>query len=135
MFLVSCPQLVVAACRSGVIGAFPTLNARSTQVLSDWLEQIGRDTEGAAPYAANMILDKSNKRFDADFKLVRERRVPIVIASVGKPDRVIEPVHAYGGIVFADVATLLRIPEKATTLSGAWRPRDPVDDDQGGARA
>jgi hypothetical protein len=29
----------------------------------------------------------------------------------------------------------VRIPEKATTLSGAWRPRDPVDDDQGGARA
>jgi hypothetical protein len=29
----------------------------------------------------------------------------------------------------------LRIPEKATTLSGACRPRDPVDDDQGGARA
>jgi hypothetical protein len=28
----------------------------------------------------------------------------------------------------------LRIPVKATTLSGAWRPRDPVDDDQGGAR-
>jgi len=31
--------------------------------------------------------------------------------------------------------TKMRIPEKATTLSGAWRPRDPVDDDQGGARA
>jgi nitronate monooxygenase len=106
MFLVSCPQLVVAACRSGVIGGFPTLNARSTQVLADWLEQIARDTEGTAPYAANMILDKSNKRFDADFELVRERRVPIVIASVGKPDRIVEPVHAYGGIVFADVATL-----------------------------
>ena len=29
----------------------------------------------------------------------------------------------------------MRIPVKATTLSGAWRPRDPVDDDQGGARA
>jgi len=29
----------------------------------------------------------------------------------------------------------LRMPVKATTLSGAWRPRDPVDDDQGGARA
>ena len=37
-----------------------------------------------------------------------------------------EPAR-YGGNV--------RIPEKATTLSGAWRPRDPVDDDQGGARA
>jgi hypothetical protein len=32
-------------------------------------------------------------------------------------------------------AALLRIPGKATTLSGAWRPRDPVDDDRGGARA
>jgi hypothetical protein len=29
----------------------------------------------------------------------------------------------------------VRIPGKATTLSGAWRPRDPVDDDRGGARA
>jgi hypothetical protein len=29
----------------------------------------------------------------------------------------------------------VRIPVKATTLSGAWRPRDPVDDDHGGARA
>jgi DNA-binding transcriptional LysR family regulator len=32
-------------------------------------------------------------------------------------------------------AVRLRIPGKATTLSGAWRPRDPVDDDRGGARA
>lgn len=106
MFLVSCPKLVVAACSSGVIAGFPTLNARSTQVLADWLDQIAGGTEGGAPYAANMILDKSNKRFDADFELVRERRVPIVIASVGRPDRIVEPVHAYGGIVFADVATL-----------------------------
>ena len=29
----------------------------------------------------------------------------------------------------------VRIPAMATTLSGAWRPRDPVDDDQDGARA
>ena len=33
------------------------------------------------------------------------------------------------------IFSTLRIPEKATTLSGACRPRDPVDDDQGGARA
>jgi hypothetical protein len=33
------------------------------------------------------------------------------------------------------ISMKLRIPVKATTLSGAWRPRDPVDDDQGGARA
>ena len=31
------------------------------------------------------------------------------------------------------VATFLRIPVKATMDSDAWRPLDPVDDDQGGA--
>ena len=36
---------------------------------------------------------------------------------------------------FSNAITFVRIPEKATTLSGAWRPRDPVNDDQGGARA
>jgi hypothetical protein len=36
---------------------------------------------------------------------------------------------------FNRTLTQVRIPEKATTLSGACRPRDPVDDDQGGARA
>jgi hypothetical protein len=41
-----------------------------------------------------------------------------------------------GAVETTTVATTtLRIPEKATTLSGACRPRDPVDDDQGGARA
>src|SRR5436853_7508888 len=96
MFLVSCPHLVVAACRAGVIGCFPTLNARSTEILKDWLDQIVRETNGCAPYAANMILDKSNTRFDADFQLVREHCVPIVIARFGRPDRIVEPVHAYG---------------------------------------
>jgi transposase len=41
----------------------------------------------------------------------------------------VEPDHGSAG------RRSLRIPEKATTLSGACRPRDPVDDDQGGARA
>jgi hypothetical protein len=36
---------------------------------------------------------------------------------------------------YSTVYQYARIPVKATTLSGAWRPRDPVDDDQGGARA
>jgi hypothetical protein len=29
----------------------------------------------------------------------------------------------------------MRIPAMTTMLSGAWRPLDPVDDDQGGTRA
>jgi len=34
-----------------------------------------------------------------------------------------------------DLSSGTLLSMKATTLSGAWRPRDPVDDDQGGARA
>lgn len=55
MLHVSGPELVIAACRAGVIGAFPTANARSIEVLDDWLSQL--DASGAsAPYCANLII-------------------------------------------------------------------------------
>lgn len=107
MFLVSSPALVTAAARAGIVGAFPTLNARTPAELDDWLEQSLRDSAGAdGVVAANLILHKSNPRRDADLQAVLAHRVPMVIASVGAPDEVIGPVHAYGGIVFADVATV-----------------------------
>ena len=40
MLHVSGPELVSAACRSGVIGAFPTANARSVAQLDQWLSEI-----------------------------------------------------------------------------------------------
>src|SRR5262245_22248527 len=106
MFLVSGPELVIAACRSGVIGSFPTLNARTPDILDEWLRRIGEECRDAAPFAANLILHKSNTRRDADLDMVARHRVPVVIASVGSPELVARRVHAYGGLVFADVATL-----------------------------
>ena len=40
MFLVSGVDLVVAACRNGVIGSFPTVNCRSPEQLDGWLGEI-----------------------------------------------------------------------------------------------
>lgn len=40
MFLVSNPQLVLACCRSGIVGSFPALNQRE-QRLRGWLEKSG----------------------------------------------------------------------------------------------
>jgi nitronate monooxygenase len=37
MFLVSSPELVTAACSAGVVGAFPTANARTTDELEEAL--------------------------------------------------------------------------------------------------
>ena len=40
MFLISGPALVLAACKAGIIGAFPTPNARPIGVLDDWMREI-----------------------------------------------------------------------------------------------
>jgi nitronate monooxygenase len=107
MFLVSGPDLVVEAARAGIVGAFPTLNARSPQILDSWLADITRRCQGApGGYAANLILHASNARRDDDLALVVNHRVPWVITSVGSPVAVVERVRAYGGRVLADVATI-----------------------------
>ena len=107
MFLVSGPDLVVAAASAGVVGAFPTLNARTPEILDAWLQDIAARSAGApGAYAANLILHASNPRRDVDLDLVIRHQVPWVITSVGSPAPVVERVRAYGGRVLADVATV-----------------------------
>ncbi|UYF98434.1 NAD(P)H-dependent flavin oxidoreductase [Halomonas sp. GD1P12] len=115
MFIVSGPELVIAQCQAGIIGAFPALNARPAEALRDWLEQITQslsrynddhpDTP-AAPFAVNQIVYPTNDRLEHDVALCAEYRVPLVITSLHAPNRVVEQVHAYGGRVFHDVTTL-----------------------------
>jgi nitronate monooxygenase len=109
MFLVSGVELVVAACRSGVIGAFPTANCRSTDELDAWLTAMRarlRDGEAAAPICANLIVHRSNPRLHDDLGVLLRHDPEMVITSVGSPQEVIAPLHDAGALVFADVATL-----------------------------
>ena len=112
MFLVSGPHLVIEACKAGIAGTFPTLNARPIEVLDEWLTQINAELGAAmaadpqapiAPYGVNLILHHSNKRLEQDFELVVKHKVPFVITSLGHPGEVVKAVHAYGGVVFSDV--------------------------------
>lgn len=106
MFLVSGPEMVVAAARAGMIGAFPTPNARTPEILDSWLREITERIAaepGAAAWAANLVVHPSNDRLPADLELVTRYRAPLVITALGSPARVIGPVHDYGGLVFADV--------------------------------
>lgn len=106
MFLVSGPEMVVAAARSGIIGSFPTPNARTPEILDQWLQQITERMAaepGAAAWAANLVVHPSNDRLPADLELVTRYRAPLVITALGSPARVIGQVHDYGGLVFADV--------------------------------
>jgi len=112
MFIISGPELVIAQCKAGVVGAFPALNARPQEQLGEWLGQIRTalaDASAAdpdapiAPYAVNQIVHRSNARLDHDVDLCVEHEVPIVITSMSKPTRIVERVHGYGGLVFHDV--------------------------------
>lgn len=106
MFLVSGPKMVVEACNAGVVGSFPSLNARTQSEFRSWLTYINSGIPIGNPYAVNLILHRSNSRLEEDLKVVEEFKVPVVITSVGRPARVVDLVHSYGGLVLSDVATI-----------------------------
>ncbi|MDH4377328.1 MAG: nitronate monooxygenase [Ramlibacter sp.] len=115
MFLISGPDLVLAACKAGIAGAFPTPNARPIEVLEVWMKRIteglaqARDTQGAAslgPWVANLVTHSSNTRLPQDLELVARYQPPVVVTALGSPKPAIEVVQRYGGKVIADVTTL-----------------------------
>ena len=112
MFIASGPQLVTAQCQAGVIGAFPTLNARPAELLDEWLHEIDESNAAFAKanpdkpvgaVAANLIVHRSNNRIEADLETIVKHQVPIVITSLGARTEVNDAVHSYGGIVLHDV--------------------------------
>ncbi len=105
MFLVSSVDLVIASCRSGVVGSIPMLNARTEETCEAWLKEL-KEKLPIEPWAVQFVAHKTNKRHDADLELIRKYQPPIVITSLGHPGAVVEIVHEYNGLVFSDVATL-----------------------------
>jgi nitronate monooxygenase len=105
MFRVSGVDLVVAACRNGVIGAFPTANCRSVEELDAWLSAI-REAPLVAPWCANLIVHRSNPRMKDDLAVLLRHAPEVVITSVGSPAEVVGPLHDAGALVFSDVASI-----------------------------
>jgi nitronate monooxygenase len=112
LFLVSGPELVIAQCKAGIVGSFPTLNARPQTMLDEWLHQItealathNRDhpDRPAAPFAVNQIVHKSNDRLEADLATCAKWQVPLTITSLGARADLNDAVHGWGGIVLHDV--------------------------------
>jgi nitronate monooxygenase len=112
LFIISHPELTLAQCKAGVVGAFPSLNARPESQLDEWLAMITEDLAAhdaanperpAAPFAVNQIVHTSNKRLEHDLMMCVKYKVPIVISSLGAVPEVNAAVHSYGGIVLHDV--------------------------------
>jgi PASTA domain len=74
MFLISGPDLVVAACKSGIIGSFPAPNCRTVADLDSWMGTISDRLagSGAAPWAVNLVTHSTNARLADDLRLVAE---------------------------------------------------------------
>lgn len=108
MFLTSNPDLVVAACSSGLLGALPALNQRTSAGFEAWLNEIEERLGSVAcpaPHAVNLIVHKSNPRLHADLEIVVRHKVPVVITAFGAVREVVDAVHSYGGLIFHDVAS------------------------------
>lgn len=112
LFIISGPELVIAQCKAGVVGSFPSLNARGEGEFELWLVQIKQELDAynqanpdkpAAPFAVNQIVHKSNNRLEEDLALCVKHEVPIVITSLGARVDVNDAIHSYGGIVWHDV--------------------------------
>jgi nitronate monooxygenase len=106
MFIVSGPDLVIAQCKAGIVGSFPALNARPAAQLDEWLARISAELDGvsgAAPFAVNLIVHKTNNRLEEDLATCAKWKVPLVITSLGAREDVNQAVHAWGGMVLHDV--------------------------------
>ncbi|MFF0818674.1 NAD(P)H-dependent flavin oxidoreductase [Rhodococcus sp. NPDC003318] len=112
MFILSNPDLVIAQCTSGIVGSFPSLNARPQPQLREWLTRITEELAKhdannpdapSAPFAVNLIVHKSNDRLEEDLATIVEFEVPIVITSLGARTDVNDAIHSYGGIVLHDI--------------------------------
>lgn len=116
LFIISNPDLVIAQCKAGMIGSFPSLNARPIEQLDEWLTRINEELSAArlanpqakiAPYAVNLIVHKSNNRIEEDLALCVKHKVPIVITSLGARPEVNDAIHSYGGIVLHDIINIV----------------------------
>jgi len=106
MFLVSTPDLVIAGAEAGVVAGLPAPNARTTEILDEWMSQIHSALSAESkPWLFNMFVHSTYDRFDRELALVERYRPTMVSTALGSPKHVIEVVKNYGGSVLADVIT------------------------------
>jgi nitronate monooxygenase len=112
MFLVSNPNLVVASCKSGIVGTFPALNQRTSDGYEDWLKEIRTRVDESVPFGVQFPIHRINPRVEKDLAITVDHKVPLLITSMGITREITDAVHSYGGLVFHD-AISVRHAQKA----------------------
>lgn len=112
LFIISGPDLVIAQCKAGIVGSFPSLNARPISQLDEWLARITEELADwdrknpdrpSAPFAVNQIVHKTNNRLEEDVALCKKYKVPLIITSLGANPEMNAEIHSWGGVILHDV--------------------------------
>ena len=107
MYPCSNPELVSAVSNAGGIGIVQPLTLTYVEGydLREGLRYIRSMTE--RPIGMNALIEKSSKKYEEKMKtwvdIALEEGVRFFITSLGKPDWVVQKVHACGGKVYHDV--------------------------------
>jgi nitronate monooxygenase len=101
MFLVSNEKMIIEALKSGITGAIPALNFRTTDELRNTIKSIKAISD--KPFGINLIVNKSNFRYKDQLQVCCEEQVDFIITSLGSPEETIKLAHKYGVKVFCDV--------------------------------
>ncbi len=113
MFLVSNVEMIIAGIKSGITGAIPALNYRTTEELRTAIRYIRAQADG--PFGINLIVNKSNFLYKEQLQIICTEKVDFIITSLGSPEETILKAHAAGVKVFCDV-TDVRYAQKVESL-------------------
>lgn len=105
MFLISNKEMIVAAAEAGILGAMPSLNARTAEAFEADLQWIRSKTD--KPFGINVTIGLTEPaRLARDVELCFEYEVPVLLTSYGNPTEIAHQAHARGVTVFHDVIQL-----------------------------
>jgi len=101
MFLVSNADMLIEAINAGITGCVPALNYRKDELFREAINSIREKVNG--PIGVNLIVNKSNIKFNQQLKSCVELKVDYIITSLGSPQKTIEACKPHGIKVFCDV--------------------------------
>ena len=105
MFLISNPDMLVACAEAGILGAMPSLNARTAEEFEAMLQDVRRRTD--KPFAINLTIGLTDPdRREQDVQACLDFEVPVMITSYGNPTSIVQRAHERGITVFHDVIRL-----------------------------
>jgi nitronate monooxygenase len=105
MFIISNREMLLASAEAGILGAMPSLNARTIDKFREDLDWVKSRTD--KPFAINVTIGlTAPERLMQDVAACIEFEVPVMITSYGNPTGIVEVAHAAGILVLHDVINI-----------------------------